>query len=70
MMMMMMTIDQYVDGQTFKSAKKRMEARVPMTETPRLSDPITMVPVFKEAMAQQFSSFGSMPILCEILREG
>ena len=47
-----------------------MEARVPMTETPRLSNPITMVPVFKEAMAQQFSSFGSMPILCEILREG
>ena len=47
-----------------------MEARVLMTETPRLSDPITMVPVFKEAQPQQFSNFGSKPILCEILREG
>ena len=44
-----------------------MEARVPMTETPRLSDPITMEPVFKEAQPQQFSS---VAILCEILRAG
>jgi len=39
-----------------------MEARTPMTETPRLSDPITMVPVFKEAQPQQFSNIGSMAI--------
>ena len=47
-----------------------MEARVPMTETPRLSNPIPMVPVFKEAQPQQLSNFGSMAILGEILREG
>ena len=50
-----------------------MEARIPMTETAKLSAPITMVPVFKEAQPQKFNNFGNAIIFCamsEILREG
>ena len=48
-----------------------MEARMQMTEKAKLSAPITMVPVFKEAQPQKLSNFET--ILCamsEIFKEG
>ena len=65
--------DDDIDGHTVDPAMQAMEARMPMTETAKLSAPITMVPVFKEAQPQKFNNFGNAIIFCamsEILREG
>ena len=50
-----------------------MEARMPMTEKAKLSAPITMVPVFKEAQPPKLRNFGNETIFCamsEIFKEG
>ena len=39
-----------------------METRMPMTEATRLREPMMRVPVFREAHAQQFGSFGRATI--------
>ena len=41
---------------------KLMEARMPMKEATRLREPMMRVPVFREAHAQQFRSFGRATI--------
>ena len=43
-----------------------METRMPMTEATRLREPMMRVPVFREAHAQQFGSFGRATILKNI----
>ena len=47
---------------TSDPAMKPMEARMPMTEATRLREPMMRVPVFREAHAQQFGSFGRATI--------
>ena len=48
---------------------KPMDARMPMTEATRLSEPMIRVPVFKEAHEQQFGSFGRATIFQKKLSE-
>ena len=63
--------DDDIDGHTVDPAMQTMEAGMPMTETAKLSAPIIMVPVFKEAQPQKFNNFGNAIIFCamsEILR--
>ena len=47
---------------TSDPAMKPIEARMPMTEATRLREPMIRVPVFREAHAQQFGSFGRATI--------
>ena len=48
---------------TFDSAMTQIEAMVRITATTRLRAPITRVPVFKEANAQQFDNFGRVAMV-------
>ena len=47
---------------TSDPAMQPMETRMPMTEATRLREPMIRVPVFREAHAQQFGSFGRATI--------
>ena len=51
-----------VIARTVDPAMNPMDARMPMTEATRLREPMIRVPVFNEAHAQQFGSFGKATI--------
>ena len=55
-------------GLTVDPAMKPIAMRKPMTENTRFKLPMISVPVFKEAHAQQFGTFGRVTIVQKYLK--